>query len=150
MGIHGIININKYVDMDTGRMYYDGRGERNMKDSRKKKELFEDRVRFNWGYHDAWGDARSDRVRQLSSFGPQSIRVVSGEYDRAYYDGYQAGIREFHAGVVYTESSEQAWKRMTMSQAEYCHGCSMVGACNVLLPQGAPCSDKKYHVSERP
>jgi hypothetical protein len=29
-GIHGIININKYVDMDTGRMYYDGRGERNM------------------------------------------------------------------------------------------------------------------------
>ncbi len=72
-----------------------------------QKEKFPDRVRFNWGYHDAVRDRSIKRQRELVESGPQTLTTVSKEYDAAYYSGYQYGLAE----EEYNGSSDAAWIR---------------------------------------
>lgn len=80
--------------------------------SQKRQELFSDRVRFNWGYHDAAGEVKNGRPRLTQCFGEQTTRIVSREHDAAYYDGYIAGLEDARANQC-TECSAPAWKRLT-------------------------------------
>lgn len=57
---------------------------------------FEDRVRFNWGYHD--GIAEQARG---------SVRDMSGHFDSVYAEGYVAGVR---GGWGLDSTSEPAWE----------------------------------------
>lgn len=70
---------------------------------------FSPRVRFNWGYHDAGGDAKRGTCRALSMLGQQTVTQVSAEYDVAYYYGYQEGLRDFAKLGRALDSSEPAW-----------------------------------------
>ena len=70
--------------------------------------VFENRVRFNWGYHDAATDARLKMVRDVVEFGPQTPRIVSEEHDLAYARGYRAGLKDAFAGK-YAGNSDAAW-----------------------------------------
>lgn len=58
----------------------------------KQSEKFSPRIRFNWGYHDGHRDAADGRAREVVEVGQQSIKVVSREYDAAYFHGYAAGV----------------------------------------------------------
>jgi hypothetical protein len=78
------------------------------------KAKFEDRVRFNWGYHDAVGDKAAGRARHLVESGPQDPKTVSRDFDMSYYSGYQAGLEE----TEYNGCSEAAWKRHIMAELE--------------------------------
>lgn len=55
------------------------------------------RIRFNWGYHD----------------GAQTVlrhwRRHNSHFDKIYFQGYQAGLRDAQSGT-YVEDSTQAWK----------------------------------------
>jgi hypothetical protein len=83
---------------------------RNMR-KKQKRDQFEDQVRFNWGYHDAEWDHEHCSPRLLSYFGPQSVKMVSQEFDHAYYYGYLVRTREReNIGVYpYTGNSQRAW-----------------------------------------
>ena len=66
---------------------------------------FENRVRFNWGYHDgasAYTNPRASLVR--NGFGTR----MDTHPDRPYSKGYEAGYRDKQAGV-YQEDSTAAW-----------------------------------------
>lgn len=78
---------------------------------------FSDRVRFNWGYHDAASDAGRGQARETAMGGPQNPRRVSREYDAAYYDGYVCGISDTANGID-TASSTSAWLRSGNDPAE--------------------------------
>lgn len=70
------------INVETGRK------------TRKNKQAakFSPRVRFNWGYHDGASDAGRGQAREVVEVGQQSIKVVSKEYDAAYFHGYAAGV----------------------------------------------------------
>lgn len=68
---------------------------------------FEEQVRFNWGFHDAARDWQDGRPRALYA-AKQSLSAVSPHFDRAYHNGYEAGLDYSKAGLP-TESSAQAW-----------------------------------------
>ena len=75
---------------------------------------FSDRIRFNWGFHDATHDKSMGRNRQL---------IPEGELfclpdDSAYCAGYDAGQRETLA-TGRPESSQPAW---------ICHQADMIAA----------------------
>jgi hypothetical protein len=70
---------------------------------------FSDRIRFNWGYHDAAADSQHGHPRQVVDNGPQSLRVVSSTFDRAYASGYRAGLEDVKSGA-YVGNSDSAWK----------------------------------------
>lgn len=76
---------------------------------RKQKPFFEDRIRFNWGYHDAAHDVMRGLYRCTGLYGPQSPQYVSRQYDAAYYEGYVRGIRDARNGA-YAQNSEPAWQ----------------------------------------
>lgn len=62
---------------------------------------FDDRIRFNWGFHDAANDAEDRR----------EPRDVSTHFDRAYARGYVAGYRTVLDGGD-RFSSEPAWSAL--------------------------------------
>jgi hypothetical protein len=73
---------------------------------------FDDRVRFNWGYHDAASDAKRGQARKTVLNGGQDVRTVSREFDEAYYDGYLAGLRHWN-DWEYNGDSTAAWNDRT-------------------------------------
>jgi len=70
---------------------------------------FEDRIRFNWGYHDAAFDVHRGNPRLTGSPGQQSLTYVSRQHDIAYYEGYIRGVADAKTGVC-TDDSTAAWQ----------------------------------------
>ena len=64
---------------------------------------FSDRVRFNWGYHDAAFELKTGIVRPNAKF-----RLPNN--DKAYCDGYAEGLHDAKNGN-YRDDSTLAWKR---------------------------------------
>lgn len=63
----------------------------------KKTGLQSPRITFNWGYHDAANDVRTQHARTAP---------LRGEW---YANGYHAGLAEAQAGRS-TENSSPAWR----------------------------------------
>lgn len=59
---------------------------------------FEDRVRFNWAFHDGTRDAQDGRVRN-----------VEDHFDPIYAKGYVSGVASFGLLQVRAETSNEAW-----------------------------------------
>lgn len=59
---------------------------------------FEDRVRFNWAFHDGTRDAQDDRMRN-----------VEDHFDPIYAKGYVSGVASFGLLQVRAETSNEAW-----------------------------------------
>lgn len=59
---------------------------------------FEDRVRFNWAFHDGTRDAQEARVRN-----------VEDHFDPIYAKGYVSGVASFGLLQVRAETSNEAW-----------------------------------------
>lgn len=90
-----------------------------------KKDQFDERTRFNWGYHDAAQDVREEgrfergeisyewRTRKLVETFDDSMprtRQVSKMDQGAYYYGYREGLDDARAGL-YGGNSQEAWDR---------------------------------------
>ena len=74
----------------------------------KTTEKFSDRVRFNWGFHDATHDASMGWPNRLLTIeGPSIARPLPN--DPAYCEGYRRGQQSFAALGYRVESSEAAW-----------------------------------------
>lgn len=69
-------------------------------------QKFENRVRFNWGFHDGVADARSglQRVDALTV-----DTIVGLHYDTPYAHGYVAGWYEAKGGASDCTTSTSAW-----------------------------------------
>ena len=65
-----------------------------------RKMGFTDRIRFNWGFHDA----------QAQAF-YKYPRIWTTHFDKAYEAGYWAGMDEYKTTGQRNESSEQAWQQ---------------------------------------
>jgi hypothetical protein len=74
------------------------------------KNNFDDRILFNWGYHDAESDRKKGQLKILSYFGAQNLNHVSHEFNIPYYFGYLHRTEEIQSGIEYTESSQKAWE----------------------------------------
>lgn len=72
----------------------------------RNQSQFDNRTRFNWGFHDAHGELENGNRRELREHGPQSLKVVSKAFDAAYYDGYRLGLMPTYASE---ETSTRAW-----------------------------------------
>lgn len=68
---------------------------------------FDNRTRFNWGYHDARADVSAHIHKELRDYGTQSLKVVSKSFDAAYYDGYRLGLMPAYAQ---DDTSNRAWE----------------------------------------
>ncbi len=80
-----------------------------------KKPAFEDRVRFNWGFHDGACDAAGPLGhREMHLKGEQNPKRVSREFDAAYYEGYLAGVLASKNGE-YKGESTGAWETFKTS-----------------------------------
>ena len=62
------------------------------------------RIRFNWGYHDGASD-----VRNGYRTAEQQALFIEHHFDRAYADGYRAGLTDQAAGK-YANNSNDAWQ----------------------------------------
>lgn len=62
---------------------------------------FDDRTRFNWGFHD--GTSGIHPLWAIKS-------DVQGHFDPVYEAGYHAGVASFKKHGVRLESSDDAWK----------------------------------------
>ena len=62
------------------------------------------RIRFNWGYHDGASTLRNNfkTEQEIAEF-------VANHFDRAYSDGFAAGVRDQSDGR-YTNNSQIAWQ----------------------------------------
>lgn len=76
---------------------------------RTSRPKFDERERFNWGYHDAADEYQRGRPRLTGLFGQQTPQYVSREFDPAYYEGYVRGLRDARAGQ-YRNNSRPAWE----------------------------------------
>ena len=87
-----------YTETKRGKLYLvtEFGGSRKPQREPIKPGLDNQRVRFNWGFWDARSDVKNGRA----------VCDVAGHFDRAYADGYVAGI----AGGADT-TSEPAWLR---------------------------------------
>lgn len=73
-----------------------------------KTERFNDRTRFNWGFHDATLDAEQGWPnRTLTAEGPAISRPLPN--DPAYCEGYRRGQQSFAKLGKRDETSEAAW-----------------------------------------
>ena len=63
------------------------------------------RIRFNWGYHDG---ASSQRNGYKTT--EEAALFVQHHFDRAYADGFVAGMRD-EAAKVYANNSTAAWEQ---------------------------------------
>lgn len=70
---------------------------------------FSDRIRFNWGFHDATRDQLAGCPRILLHGGKQNPQTVSKEYDAAYFHGYARGLKSAKESGMRLETSEPAW-----------------------------------------
>lgn len=59
---------------------------------------FEDRVRFNWGFHDGSRDGQEAKVRDMDT-----------HYDKAYASGYVRGVLAWKNLGHRPENSDAAW-----------------------------------------
>jgi len=71
-----------------------------MPDASQSIGQFDDRTRFNWGFHDgtleaSWGDSR--------------IRCVNHHADRSYAEGYKRGVAAYQATRIRPSTSDVAW-----------------------------------------
>ena len=77
-------------------------GLRSFKSGGRREEarhgLDNQRIRFNWGYHDGASDVRHGRT----------LRNMAEHFDLAYGDGYRRGVKDAGEGRA-TDSSERAW-----------------------------------------
>lgn len=79
---------------------------------RTSKCGFSDRVRFNWGFHDACFDVEQGGIggkgARITHSDKQDLRHVSPSFDKAYHAGYEFGLeyKRMHLG---TSSSRCAW-----------------------------------------
>jgi hypothetical protein len=73
-----------------------------------KKQLFSDRIRFNWGYHDSRCEHARNQPRILEYTAKSDMKHVSIKRDAAYFHGYRLGRRHHWDGVPHTDSN-QAW-----------------------------------------
>lgn len=87
--------------------------------SKKRKDpKFENRVRFNWGYHDAAHGVRMGWANPEKNFGFANTGIMAGletpesvlsrHYDKAYARGWYAGYTDMLAGT-YENDSDRAW-----------------------------------------
>jgi hypothetical protein len=88
----------------------------------RKAEKFENRVRFNWGYHDAAQAVREGWDCPEKNFGfaiggtmgaITSIRdVLVKHFDKTYAQGWQAGYHDAQDGIYEARgrNSEEAWQ----------------------------------------
>lgn len=78
----------------------------------KATGLDENRVRFNWGYHDGASEQRNFD-------GPAPIRGGDGwrsrHFDPVYVAGWNAGFYDAKSGAS-TESSERAWQESEIAE----------------------------------
>lgn len=86
--------------------------------TKKQASKFENRVRFNWGYHDAAFAVKHglDNAAKNFGFGPafgtmESVRdVLAKHHDPIYAQGWQQGLMDAQDGT-YANDSEAAWNR---------------------------------------
>ena len=69
--------------------------------------MFEDRVRFNWAFHDGTRDAQDGRIRN-----------VDDHYDPIYAKGYVSGVASFGLLKVRAETSNEAWAQHEARELE--------------------------------
>lgn len=81
-----------------------------MKTAKQTAPRFPNRVRFNWGYHDAASDVRNGRAIRMD--GNTAETIVANHFDQAYAIGYTFGHRDALAGT-YKEWSAAAWAEAT-------------------------------------
>lgn len=74
-----------------------------------KTERFSDRVRFNWGFHDATLDAEEGWPDRTAIVDGTGIRRPLPTDDAAYCEGYRRGQQSFAKLGRREESSEDAW-----------------------------------------
>jgi hypothetical protein len=74
--------------------------------SQSKAPQFEDRVRFNWGFHDGTLDAEQGWNRS-----------VDGHFDAVYAAGFLEGRVSFRASGAREATSEHAWARYVTVQS---------------------------------
>ncbi len=81
-----------------------------------KEPKFDNRVRFNWGFHDAMFDAAHgmpDR-RNVVYSSPLSLK----KQEHIYALGYEAGYAEYKSTGKVNPSSENAWLKIRAEHAE--------------------------------
>lgn len=71
------------------------------------RKHFEDRVRFNWGFHDG----------THSASGAVPVRNMHKHPDDVYAAGYRAGIASFEALGYRAQTSDAAWSEFQVDQA---------------------------------
>lgn len=74
--------------------------------SRSKVHQFEDRVRFNWGFHDGTLDAEQGWNRS-----------VDGHFDAVYAAGFLEGRASFGGSGAREATSDHAWARYVAAQS---------------------------------
>lgn len=90
--------------------------------AKQKKELFENQVRFNWGYHDAAQAVREGWDNRESNFGFCCVGplanlssvsdILKRHFDSAYAQGWQAGYNDAKDGMYEARgrNSREAWE----------------------------------------
>jgi hypothetical protein len=88
------------------------------KSRKKSAELFSNRVRFNWGFHDAVQTVREHWNTTERNFGfgrgTLDIRtptdVLDQHHDKSYAEGWYYGYYEALGGISTCKSSSHAWE----------------------------------------
>jgi hypothetical protein len=70
---------------------------------------FSERIRFNWGFHDATRDAEQESRMDPKSLTHRIVRDMATHFDAAYAAGYRAGVAAFKELGFRPESSEASW-----------------------------------------
>lgn len=78
-----------------------------------KSSRFPDRIRFNWGFH----DAQSDMEHTGKNRAMPGIQRFPLPDDSAYCAGYHAGVADYSARNGRSESSEDAWQAHVAKRA---------------------------------
>jgi hypothetical protein len=83
-----------------------------------KGPRFNNRTRFNWGYHDAANGVRHGWAvpERNFGFGPSfeaatPADVIAKHFDKEYANGWALGFRDAHAGTY--ANSTAAWNEAT-------------------------------------
>lgn len=90
-----------------------------LRPARKSEAFFSDRVRFNWGYHDAANAVRNGWACEAHNFGfarggkldglTGAADVLARHFDSSYAKGWTRGLADAQAGKA-TPSSEPAFQ----------------------------------------
>lgn len=77
--------------------------------TKTKTERFNDRTRFNWGFHDATLDAAEGWPDRTQIVDAKGLRRPLPADDAAYCEGYRRGLASYAKLGRREESSEAAW-----------------------------------------